>query len=338
MAGRKEMKNTQKAWVLLSAGAFVAAQVASAAPQPGVFADTFSADTDGIGDVTFGQNSVTVSFDKRISNAYSGTPDPDAIPMKVLTAVSTDEGVFAGNYDSAGVEGVAFALSNSVPGKPKIMVSIKCLDPWGRTFIWSNRTLELGDENSGECVNNLALDLSEGWFPNDTRARFERDLQNVVSVGFTIQQDQLDAQSVEVSNLRLLLANQVITPSATLHARLANYFGVASIDDITDLQKAQDSDKDGLSDYTELMESESDPNDANSALLVSAERIHNGGLRLSWPGVVGRTYTVFRTDTPTGDFEPVPGKVGIYCEETGEMDVTLANDRGKYFYSVQQVR
>jgi hypothetical protein len=332
------MKNTQKAWVLLSAGVYMAAHVVTAAPQPGVLADTFSATDDGIGDVAFGENSVTVTFAQRTSNMYTGTPNPEEIPVKVLTAVSTEEPVFAGNYDAAGVEGLAFALSNSVPGKPKVTVSLKCIDAWDRVFIWSNSTLDLGDATLPERVNNVALDLSEGWVPNDSRARFERDLKNVISVGFTIQQDRLDAQSVEVSNLRLLLANQVITPSATLHARLANYFGVASVDEITDLQKAQDSDKDGLSDYTELMESESDPNDANSALLVSAERIHNGGLKLSWPGVVGRTYSVFRTESLTGDFEPVPGKVGIYCEETGEMDVTLANDRGKYFYSVQQVR
>ena len=70
-----------------------------------------------------------------------------------------------------------------------------------------------------------------------------------------------------------------------------------------------DGDGDGMTFLAELI-SGTDPNDSNSVWQCSLV-LTNGGFRLSWPSISGRTYTVMRTTNLTNEFTaispPLPG-------------------------------
>ena len=70
-----------------------------------------------------------------------------------------------------------------------------------------------------------------------------------------------------------------------------------------------DTDGDGMIDADEVIAG-SEPDNSNSVWQCSLV-LTNGGFRLSWPSVSGRTYTVMRTTNLTNDFiaisPPLPG-------------------------------
>ena len=128
----------------------------------------------------------------------------------------------------------------------------------------------------------------------------------------------------------VLFGDDFMTEEGQLVAGLMDNFGVQSVGQLNPDQLMQDSDGDGKSDLDQI-QAGNDP-----GLLVQIIDVTDNGLVLEWPCVDRKSYTLFRTDSLGGDFQPIAVE---NSSQNGFMTYTdtSAAGSGPYYYKVQKI-
>jgi hypothetical protein len=312
-----------------------------------------AADTNDMADLWLGDTS---DADKASLISFS-TNDPGSVtvvfsaqtapPFSYLAATMiADAGIadspFSGDYTAVGAASVSFrAMGSGIIPRSASVVLIG--NTSGRK--WRNPNVVVSGVAGEWITNDVSFDLSAGWVTQETgdlEAMWQEDLRDVGLIGVRFSQRGGSGQSYTVEEFRLVGTEGFITPPATLsplEQALLDRFGVKSIDLLTDDQKVQDLDGDGMTDLNEIL-SENDPNFANSifkAEIVSTSQ--TDGITIKWPCVAGATYTVCRSQDLTSGFHALDGAANLLAAETGYMTYndTGATGVGPYFYKVVRV-
>jgi len=304
-------------------------QFCAAGPQPGVPSSEWVADNPAGAQVGYGVNAVTVLF----TQLGTATIPPDTF-VRITAGGDAQASLFTGDYTGAGVKGVTLKAS-ATGATPRLYVFLE--DEVGRRWYLSEVSAPVPD--SGIASSNLSFDRRAGWFTLSSKNSgddFARVLANVSKLGVELVRTTQNAHSCTISDVRLLLADEVVTPSAVLSATVESRFGVSTLSALNAAQRLQDSDGDGITDVQEIMITETDPDDANSALDVNIVAGPNGEYEMSWNAVAGGKYRILRAAGAGMSF--------VAVAETQ----TDTNGRGKYvdsaagiekcFYRVQQVK
>jgi len=137
-----------------------------------------------------------------------------------------------------------------------------------------------------------------------------------------------EAESYSVDDL-VLFGDGFMTKEAKLTASLMDAFGVQSAADLAPGQLMADSDRDGISDV-DAVQAGKDP-----GLAVSILDVTTAGVRLEWPSVAKKTYTLYRSSTMTGEFLPI---AVVPASESGFMTYmdAEATGVGPFFYKVKK--
>lgn len=264
--------------------------------------------------VTPSGNAVTVGF------AAQGQP-PTALRGDVLVGGSSPSGAFTGDLAGRGYSGIRFRINGTGarPAEAAIRLSAN-----GRNWTYRNVTVSA---TPGEwTLTDVPLRRSAGWTvairgdQSDSRldALWTGDMVVVDAMVVRLLSGGSAVQAYSVSDFRLM-GEGVISEPANLSAVQA-YFGVGDVDELTAQMKQRDSDGDGMSDYHELLAGF----DPYSAASVFAARVAIGATsnEISWDGVLGKAYAVWRSNDLRGGFTVLPGAARIECRATGLMTHT----------------
>ncbi len=273
---------------------------------------------------------VKVSF----GDVSGSIPKPSGGILSASLTVA--EGAFVGNYDAAGVKGLGF--NAILDGSETALITVE-FQGASSERIWRLFGVEsqavLG---GGESSINVSFDMVAGWqwtgsSQMDAEWRFLEDLQDVAYIGLSIVRGGETAHTCTINSFKLLLPNETATPTAVLEAKLLDAFGVTSVDQIDTLR---DSDKDGQTDYEEIMSTQTDYLDANSAMAIRACVQEEGGMRIVWDSVVNGEYDVKRANSVAGPYDTVvaAGLVGTINGTMDTLDETAVAGEGPYFYRV----
>ncbi len=93
---------------------------------------------------------------------------------------------------------------------------------------------------------------------------------------------------------------------------------------VTTYKAADDPDADGFINAREYI-LQTDPMRNETALIVDASRVTASRIRLSWPGVTGRNYSVESSETPQGPFQVIKTVPGYFPESGWLLDSIPAN-------------
>ncbi len=273
--------------------------------------------------------SITISF------AGQAGP-PSYVVGTVVADGAAPESPFVGDYIEAGAAGVTFRIcgDGNLPLNPSVIL----VGESGRR--WFNPNVSISQAAGEWILNQVAFDPESGWVCSSGGgpAEWEDDLRHVVFIGVRLAQGGIGAQSYTIDEFRLIDANGFITPPADLtplQQALKDRFGVTSIDEIPDAQKAVDSDTDGMTDLYEIL-CEYDLNFADSVFVAKPVAADETGITLRWACVAGKKYTVFRSEDLLSGFRTLSGAVDMVAAETGYMTYkdTTATGLGAYFYRI----
>lgn len=310
-------------WYMLLPGiAVVAATMVTAADTPS--ADGYSVATSA-GDVTVtsGGAAVTVIFEAQVM------PASTAVRCDLLVGGSDPSNVFSGNLGGTGYSGIRFKITGTGQQPEDADVKMRIIDSVEplKYHDWYYSGVTVSSQPGEWTIADVPLQRSAGW----TTARAYRlsavqldalwtaDLAKVSAMYVSLQAGGFVKQSYSLSDFRLMGAG-VISEPANL-TPLQHYFGVDSLDGLTDEElatlMAQDQDQDGMSDYNEILAG-FDPRNAASFF---ATRLAAGTGRntISWDGVLGKTYAVWRSNDLIAGFLPLVE--GIQCTATGVMTI-----------------
>lgn len=323
---------TAGAVLLAGSGAFAATKDADAAAWSGDTSDSIRKDA----------VACSVTADGTLVMAFSAQGAP---PDMTLVNVAADRDVvdspFKGDYVAAGVVGISFKIMHD-GGEPYRVMAILQGAKSGRK--WCNSNVLLSPNANEWAVNCVRLDLASGWDTDakgDKSVMWQEDLKDVGQVGVRIIQRGFTAQTYSLAAFRLIGEDGFITPPATLtplETALKNRFGVASVELLTAAQKAEDTDKDGMTDEYEIR-SENDLDFAKTIFVTQIAEQQGTGITLRWPVVKNSKYTLFRASDLVQGFSALSGAVELQAAETGYMtytDTTATGD-GPYFYRVKRI-
>lgn len=307
----------------------IQASTTSAGPEPGVPCVAWAEENSAAATIGYGDNSVTVTFPEM----NAGTLPPTTY-LRITAGGAGQNSAFLGDFASAGVTGVRFATA-SAGAKPKVYLFVEDAN---RVRWYLSKDIAVGADGT-VVVNNLALLLKAGWFTLDpdvvpSDGTFASSLGSVMRIGLEIHRYGIQAQSCSVADFRLLLADETQTPSAVLMAQLCERFSVGEVSALTAEQRSRDSDGDGISDYDEIAITESDPDDADSALAVRIAAVA-GGYQIEWNSVANGQYRIMRADGVGMAFIPI---ADVQTEALGMGKHVDPAGRDRCFYRVQQVR
>jgi len=287
------------------------------ASEPGVEATGWISSVTNAG-VTYatdlGAGTATMQFPK-VSTGYP----PPYLHGETVACVGTDQAPFIGDYTVSGVSGVSIELAQLGSVYPVVGLVVKT-----EAHDWFNYKLLDPAADGTWRLSNVSLDKAAGWRRDglNTEAAWLNDLHHVEAIGVVAFPDSAEAHGVAIRNLRLLSADQTATPSAVLAAGILDRFKVGSMEELTDAQRRVDSDGDGMSDYEEIYLAETNPDDAGSVLQLRLDRTETG-VEISWDGVPGGEYTVWRSAAPGSAFEAISSTlVGVDHGRMSHMDNT----------------
>lgn len=324
---RKMMRATGFLAVFLVAMTGVGAQVGTIVEATAWMETDLSESTPS---VTFSDDAgqATVQF-------YSkGTGVPPQIAAGLGADATISAGVVVGNYEN--VEGLSFVVIRS--GGMMAEVSVQLRGTTGA--IWTHRaTAQLSGTAGEACAVNVPTDPAMWEYGGrlaNSSARWTRwwnqDIADVTNVSLVIAHVGFNPETVSVSNFRLV-GEGFIGDAATL-ALVKEHFAadISNSDELTAEQRAQDSDRNGRSDLTQILAGE------DAGLYVEIVAVEEDGrARLRWSGAVpGRRYRVERTQdlTALDGFENVPIDNPV-ANQVGHMERTDRSEvvgDGAYFY------
>ena len=327
------------------AGAMTAGLLAAVnglAAQAGVSVGTLPPDVDSVPQsgavVTDSGDYVTVAFPGSLRSPSS---PPKGAAAEIRTTLMTSEGPFTGDYVAAGAQGLAFSLKFT-GSKPPI-ATVVLVPAEGRP--WYNKALlRYNAAVDAWQANNISFDLRAGWFDgrgDQNPEAWQAALHNVSAIGLDLKQVGTINQTASVDHFRLLLDNEVETPDAVLSERLFARFGVRDRRELTDAQRKQDSDGNGIADYLEIWVTQSDPDSEDDGdLMVEVSRTPEGKSEVSWTSVAGGEYAVEVSDSPKGQYRALAGAERVRATVKGRTTKTddEAGSSGLRFYRVKQFK
>ncbi len=247
--------------------------------------------------------------------------------------VKTSFGNLAGDYDAGKVQGIIFKIRRNVGSGPvRVGLTVTSRD----VGMWRFERVLVPDATGTWVTNTVSIDRRAGWMmevpPGYTEEQkddlWKQTLRSVCSVSVMVTRRGYEAESYSVDDL-VLFGDGFMTKEAKLTASLMDAFGVQSTADLAPGQLMADSDRDGVSDV-DAVQAGKDPGLAVSILDVTAV-----GVRLEWPCVAKKTYTLYRSETMSGEFLPI---AVVPASESGYMTYmdAEATGAGPFFYKVKK--
>ncbi len=272
--------------------------------------------------ITAGGNAVTVAF------AAQPQP-PSELICDLLVGGATPGSVFHGDLVGLGYSGIRLKLvgTGQQPGDAKVLIRRNLSTDPLRYRTWSYSGLLFAETPGEWMIANVPLRRSAGWTVSgghkltgdELDARWADDMGAVESMYVQILSGVAAAQSYSVGDFRLM-GPGIISEPANLSA-LQNYFGVSSLADLTAAEMAalmtRDSDGDGMSDYHELLAG-FDPFSRES-VFATRMAVTPAGNAITWDGVLGKNYAVWRSTDLRSGFTVLPGAAQLGCAVTGPM-------------------
>jgi len=267
--------------------------------------------------------------------------DPAKIPPEgvvcLVTGGSPANSPFAGNYLASGMESIAFKLNTTTN---TMSVSVVLVSVGGTQW---NHPVDVPSAAGTWATLVVPIALDGGWYmsePGDADgSQWTQDLASVSYVGLAIGREGFSSQVATIDSF-ILAGTGFVTPPAVLLAlgdALEARFGVRNFSDLTAAQKAQDADKDGMTDVNEILAG-TDPDNKNSVFAATVAAIGPEGVTIQWPSVSGGVYTVSRCgDLVAGDFQALTAGYRLTATQDGTMsftDKTAKTDGGPYFYRI----
>ena len=234
-----------------------------------------------------------------VRNASS--PVPLTGPGATIIPVSDASNVFTGNYATARIGSLAFTVRSS--GR-QLGETTRVLLRSG-TRLWSRYNISASTQSGVPLVNQVALDLSDGWSttattdPDKMSAMWDADMQKVGSVGVeVVMQSGTAAQSFTFSDFGII-GDRVPGSLTPLEQALADrFYGATSPDEVDAVYAAEDSDGDGMTDLEEIL-AEFSAYDTRRTYETQLFRINaqadEAGMKITWACVKGKRYTILRT-------------------------------------------
>lgn len=296
-----------------------------------------------VGIELYGMTTVTVNSDRSTSISFA-QQSPYAIPDVVAGVLTADAsvcaGAFVGDYVSAGVRGLSFWVKSDghVPKGMELVLKSRT----GRK--WFNKNVTVSNVSGVWVVNNVYLDRNAGWDRNerssvDKDAIWNEDIRQVVYIGVSFSHGGLEAETYTVAHLKLVGDEGFSIPQGTLtpwQVALLIRFGVTRVEELTEAQKTQDVDGDGMTDVNEILAG-TNPDDHASVFLADIVEVNEEGILLRWQCVYGASYSVSRTtNLVEAVFETIAEE--LQATVTGYMtyrDVT-ATGNVPYFYRIRK--
>lgn len=277
---------------------------------------------------------VSVSFKEQNPNSPSA-----ATGVEVVAGGDPAGSPFAGNYFAAGVSHIAFEIRANVVTNAKVFAVLnggssgltwtKPLTPPSTVGVWVTNIVSVGSMDGWKYAS--APDAVQLW---------SNDIRNVQFVGVKLIPAGIGAQTFEIRSFILVGPDFASAPAllVLIGDALKERFGVRSISLLTAEQKAQDLDKDGVTDLDEILTG-TNPDNPNSVFAAEIVGVSAQGVKIRWPCVEGNVYTVSRTSdlvAKTG-FEALMQGYRLTATSTGYMeftDTTTETDGGPYFYRI----
>lgn len=300
---------------------------------------TWEESPDLVAEVTNGTDWVRIDF------AAAPQP-PEWVPR--VAYVYPDYGEvgspFVGDYLDAGAMMLRFDVESDgrQPNKKYIFLRGASGREW-------QRDIDVPDSGGGTAENLVPLDWTE-WSPGTSvdGDDWVEDLADVAELGIYLRQGGADAyknQYYTVSNFRLVgndgVAGAPAELTATQRHGLLTQFGVLDFGNVSAEQKSRDTDKDGMSDYHEIIV-ETAWDSASDRFIAELE--HGADrVMIKWRCSQGGVYNVLRASRVGGEYLPVlvesqldltPTEAEI---QTGYMRrIVAAPGQGPHFYRVRK--
>lgn len=273
--------------------------------------------SDVIGSVSYvdGDGVVTIVFDARSRRDFRG------LGTLVVNTVDPDQ-VFTGSYEGIGEIAVTLASADaSVPGTVAVVLQAN-----GTDRRWEN-VVDVSGIVDGPVAITVAVPdelgggWDTGWTANDGAkpGLWAQDIQDIGTVGVTVEQAGTAAQSFDVSGFMLdgvpadLVPQRVLDYFTALLGRTIN-----SLSDLTAGELAIDSDGDGMSDLAEVLAG-TDPNNPND--IFAAKLVGVDPVQIEWPHAEDVSWAVLRCEKLGDGFAVYDASVNV-----GDADVSVTGE------------
>jgi len=273
--------------------------------------------SDVIGSVSYtdGDGVVTIAFEARSRRGFKG------LGTLVANTVDPDQ-VFTGSYE--GIDEIAVTVASVDASAPGMIAVI--LQANGTDRRWENLVDVSGIADGAVTItvavpDELGGGWDTGWTGNDDAkpGLWAADIQDIGTVGVTIEQADTAAQSFDVSGFMLdgvpvdLVPQRVLDYFTALLGREIN-----SLSDLSAADLAIDSDGDGMSDFDEMFAG-TDPNNAND--IFAAKLVGVDPVQIEWPHAEEVSWAVLRCEKLGDGFAVYDATVNV-----GDADVTVTGE------------
>jgi|GEM_PF-3707716 len=295
----------------------------------------------------------TSSVNYRVTNGvlritFTGFPDANI----TMIATNTSGGYPpVGFYRAAGMTNIVLTMTRSaiVQAPPTIsLVNEDHSRQWYHYFYpqsGSTTTVsyavddnpafdEAGSNGWAEQTNpGVPLDPVTNW-----PAIWRQDIGYISELDVDAWKSDINTHWMEVRSLVLQGGDVALNSITQVMGRLYNRFGVKTVAELTDAQKKEDSDQDGMPDY-EVILADNQPGYYESNLFqIVSLKVELDQTHVFWKALRSNNYVVVRASTLDSGTNFVPYSITNYITKTGvfgwdDLDISLGN---QYFYRVNK--